>query len=353
MKADSAKNIYLGIAFFLILCATFFSGCIGGEKTAQVGTTVYDWMDTELIDVVTGDTFTLHELANDGTPIVVHLFAAWCPWCNVQLAESTTFLSDYPGKAHVVAIDIDPSESPAFLAEHVRKNEYSGIVTTMEKPILDGLVELFGQEIVGPIPQTVLFSGDDIQYFGSGAVRSAELVTRLDAAAQVDTAVYEGMGTELTDGEEKAAQVGTTVSDWMDTELTDVVTGDTFTLRELADDGTPIVVHIFAAWCPWCNVQLAESTTFLADYPEKAHVVAIDIDANEKPAFIAEHVRKNEYSGIFTTMEKPIVAGLVELFGQDIMGPIPQTVLFSGDDIQYFGSGVVRSAELVTRLDAM
>lgn len=184
MKKDTVRKMYLGVAFFLILCATCFSGCVAKEEMAQVDHVVHEWMDTEMTDVITGETFTLRELTKDGTPIVVHLFAAWCPACNMQLTESTTFLENYPGKARVVPIDIDTSESPASIAEHVKNRGYKGIFATAEKPIVQGLVNLFGQEIVMQIPQTLLFSGDDILYLGPGVVGSKDLAARLDAMYQ-------------------------------------------------------------------------------------------------------------------------------------------------------------------------
>ena len=184
MKKNTVKNLHLGIAFCLILCATCFSGCVGEEEATQVDSTVHEWMDTEMTNVVTGDTFTLRGLTNDGTPIVVHIFATWCPACNAQLVESTKFLATYPGKAHIVAIDIDTNENPAFIAEHVRNKEYNGIFATAERPVTEGLMGLFGQEIMGLIPQTVLFSGDDILYLGPGVVGSEGLATRLDAMQQ-------------------------------------------------------------------------------------------------------------------------------------------------------------------------
>ena len=178
------KKLYLVVVFFLLLCATCFSGCVGEEKATQVDTAVYEWMDTELIDVVTGEAFTLRELTSDGTPIVVHLFATWCPACNMQLSESTAFLANYPGKAHVVPIDIDASESPAAIADHVKNRGYKGIYATSQKPIIDGLIALFGPEIMGLIPQTVFISGDDILYLGPGVVSTGDLAARLDAMHQ-------------------------------------------------------------------------------------------------------------------------------------------------------------------------
>ncbi|MDR2855560.1 MAG: redoxin domain-containing protein [Methanomicrobiales archaeon] len=185
MKKDTVKKIYLGVAFFLVLCATCFSGCISTEKTAQVDQTLHEWMDTEMTDVVTGDSFTLRELTKDGVPIVVHLYATWCPYCNMQLTESTTFLANYPEKAHLVVIDIDASETPEKIANHVKDKKYGGTFATAEVPIMQGLMELFGQEaITGGVPQTILFSGENILYLGSGVIGSNNLADRLDAMQQ-------------------------------------------------------------------------------------------------------------------------------------------------------------------------
>jgi thiol-disulfide isomerase/thioredoxin len=184
MRKDTVRKMYLGVAFVLILCATCFSGCVAKEEMAQVDHLVHEWMDTEMTDAMTGETFTLRELTTDETSLVVHIFATWCPACNMQLTESTTFLENYPGKARVVSIDIDAKESPAHIAEHAISKEYKGIFTTAEQPIVIGLVNLFGQEIVMQIPQTVLFNGDTILYLGAGIIGSKDLADRLDAMLQ-------------------------------------------------------------------------------------------------------------------------------------------------------------------------
>ena len=184
MKSNTLQKVYVIIAFFLVFCATSFSGCISDGEVMSTNETVYTWMDAEMTNVVTEEIFTLRELTQDGTPVVLHIFAAWCPACNMQLGESTTFLSDYPGKAHIVAFDIDVSESPAAIAEHVASRKYAGIFTTAEQPIVQGLVNLFGQEIMMTIPQTVLISGENLVYLGPGVFGSDKIATRIDAMYQ-------------------------------------------------------------------------------------------------------------------------------------------------------------------------
>ena len=184
MKNVSAHKVYLVIAFVLIFCATCFSGCINENTAVQTDQKVYEWMDTEMTNVVTKETFTLHELTQDGTPVVVHLIATWCPACNMQFRESTTFLETNPGKAHIVLIGIDASENSTKIADYVSSKGYSGIFTTAEAPVIQGLMDLFGQEIVMSIPQTVIISGNSLAYLGPGAITSANIASRIDTISQ-------------------------------------------------------------------------------------------------------------------------------------------------------------------------
>ena len=211
MKRDTLQKVYVIVVFFIVLCATSFSGCINeGEvistneavptdevvpanevvpvnevvpanEVVAANEAISRWMDTEMTDVVTEETFTLRELTEDGTPVIMHIFATWCPACNMQLVESTTFLSDYPGIAHVVSIDIDASESPAAIAAHVTNKEYAGIFAVAQQPIMQGLIDLFGEDIMMLIPQTVLISGENLEYLGPGVIGSDGLADYLDA----------------------------------------------------------------------------------------------------------------------------------------------------------------------------
>jgi hypothetical protein len=95
----------------------------------------------------------------------------------MQLGESTTFLETYSGKAHIVAMDIDPSESAELLAAHVAKNSYEGIFVIAEGPVMQGLMALFGEDLMTKgIPQSVIISGNDLVYLGAG-VRSSDVLS--------------------------------------------------------------------------------------------------------------------------------------------------------------------------------
>ena len=187
MKDSFPHAFYLGLSLLLVLAAACFSGCIGENSTVkEVQPAYFEWMDTPLIDVTTGEIVTLRELTQDGTPIVLHLFATWCPYCNKQLGESTTLLQTYPGKVHVVAMDIDPNEDAKMLAEHVAKNAYDGIFVIAEKPVMQGLQEFFGEDLLAKgIPQSVIIRGNDIVYLGAGLRSSDVLLSNIDQVLQL------------------------------------------------------------------------------------------------------------------------------------------------------------------------
>jgi thiol-disulfide isomerase/thioredoxin len=183
MNNAIAHKIYLVAVFFFVFSAACFSGCINESDTAHADQKGLEWMDTEMTNAITGETFTLHQLA-DGKPIVVHLIATWCPACNAQFGQSTTFLETYPEKAHVLLIGIDKSEASAAIADYVVNKGYAGVFTTAEAPVIQGFIDLFGQEVMTSIPQTIIINGNNLAYLGPGVVKAADIVSRIDAMSQ-------------------------------------------------------------------------------------------------------------------------------------------------------------------------
>jgi len=128
--------------------------------------------------------------------------------------------------------------------------------------------------------------------------------------------------------------------DWLVVPMTNVITGETFTFEEYIKTGSPVVIHTFAIWCPACTLQLQESTAFLAEYPEKAHIIGIDIEEAESMQSIARHVERYAFAGTFAAAPKEVSQGLLNTFGSSIMLEMPQTIIIVGGDIFYLGRGV-------------
>jgi thiol-disulfide isomerase/thioredoxin len=122
--------------------------------------------------------------------------------------------------------------------------------------------------------------------------------------------------------------------------MTDAITAETFTFEEYIKRGSPVVIHTFAIWCPACTMQLQESTAFLEEYPEKAHIIGIDVDEAESMQSIAQHVKKNAFAGTFAAAPNEVSQGLINTFGPTIILQMPQTIIIVGGDIFHLGPGV-------------
>jgi len=135
----------------------------------------------ELVDVRSGEPFTLAELAADG-PVIVETMAIWCTTCRAQMHEMTAAheLVDF----HSVSIDVEPSEiaedltayaaqegfdwpfalADASLATHLRERFGTGVLFPPGTPKLliraDGSVEL--------LPLNELLSADELAALVSG-----------------------------------------------------------------------------------------------------------------------------------------------------------------------------------------
>ena len=82
---------------------------------AKVGDRV-DWRDVTLLD---GTTLPASLLEN-GPPVVVEIWASWCPFCKRQNPHLQALAERHRGTLTVLAlsIDKDPDEARAYLKEH-------------------------------------------------------------------------------------------------------------------------------------------------------------------------------------------------------------------------------------------
>jgi len=179
--------------FFMLFAATCMGGCVSsqevpsGEEPAQADGTDeiqtqpgYEWLVVPMTDVITAETFTLEEYIKTGTPVVIHTFAIWCPACTMQLNESTEFFDEFPGKAHIIGIDIDETESMQSIAQHVNKNGFTGTFAAAPNELSQGLIDTFGPSIILQMPQTIIIVGNDIFHLGPGVRTVKGLSTVID-----------------------------------------------------------------------------------------------------------------------------------------------------------------------------
>jgi thiol-disulfide isomerase/thioredoxin len=138
-------------------------------------------LDFELLDVRTGETFTLAELAAD-KPVLVESMAIWCTTCLSQQREVVR--AHELGDFHSVGIDVDPNERAPDLAEYAEREGFDWHFAIADREIVRLLTERFGFEVSYPpsVPTFVVSSPQAIRALDFGRIRSAEeLVDELGA----------------------------------------------------------------------------------------------------------------------------------------------------------------------------
>ncbi len=134
----------------------------------------------ELVDVRSGERFTLGELAAD-RPVLVETMAIWCTTCLSQQREVVQAhdLADF----HSVGIDVDPNEEADDLAEYAEREGFDWRFVKADAQLVQLLTEQYGFGVTNP-PSTPTFvvSDGQVRALEFGRVRSAEeLVSELGA----------------------------------------------------------------------------------------------------------------------------------------------------------------------------
>jgi thiol-disulfide isomerase/thioredoxin len=135
----------------------------------------------ELVDVRSGETFSLAELAAE-KPVLLETMAIWCTTCLSQQREVVR--AHDLGDFHSVGIDVDPNERAPDLAAYADREGFDWRFAVADRELARLLTERFGFEVTNP-PSTPTFviSNRTIRALEFGRVRSAEeLVEELGAA---------------------------------------------------------------------------------------------------------------------------------------------------------------------------
>jgi thiol-disulfide isomerase/thioredoxin len=140
---------------------TVLAGCTAEStdgESSGTGDAPGAWIETELTDVVTGETFRVSDL--EGTPVLVESFAVWCPTCLKQLQEMTELL-EQTDEVVLVALDTDPNEDADRVRDHVERYGLAGRFAVAPQEMTDALVDEYGPTIVSvPTAPVVLVDAD-------------------------------------------------------------------------------------------------------------------------------------------------------------------------------------------------
>ncbi len=131
----------------------------------------------ELVDVRSGETFTLGALAAEGEPVLLEPMAVWCSSCLSQQRQivSAHELADFAS----VSLDVDLSESPADLASYADREGFDWSFAMADADLYRLLQDRFGVAATNP-PSTPLIVIDP-----DGSVRALEFGRGVRDAGQV------------------------------------------------------------------------------------------------------------------------------------------------------------------------
>jgi cytochrome oxidase Cu insertion factor (SCO1/SenC/PrrC family) len=171
------KQILIGLLVLIFLV----SGCM--KSTQQITQEVereiaqtepVNWLDTELKDVVTGETFKISDFK--GKPILLESFAVWCPICLKQQFETQESMDLDDNVVHI-SIDTDPNEDEDIVKQHVSTYGFDWYFAVAPVEMTRALVDEFGFTIVNAPSAPVLLICEDqtTRFLPSGIKTASEL----------------------------------------------------------------------------------------------------------------------------------------------------------------------------------
>ncbi len=142
------------------------------------------WMDVELTDVATGQTFRISDFK--GKPVMLESFAVWCPTCLAQQKEiKKVRQSDGDAIIHI-SLDTDPNEDADKVREHMERNGLDWYFAVAPIELTNALIDEFGLIIVSAprAPVVLICEDQSTRFLRSGLKPADELVSELAKGCQ-------------------------------------------------------------------------------------------------------------------------------------------------------------------------
>ena len=106
------------------------------------------WLNAELRDVNSGETFTIRGIGPDeGKKVLLESMAVWCPVCTRQQREIRK-LHDEGNEIVSVSLDTDPNEDEARLRSHTDKNGFTWRYAISPSDVTRSLIDDFDPSII-------------------------------------------------------------------------------------------------------------------------------------------------------------------------------------------------------------
>jgi cytochrome oxidase Cu insertion factor (SCO1/SenC/PrrC family) len=170
--------VFLSLIFALAACtpAQTAKTPFAQPATATAAPTkTPDWFDMELIDVQTGETFTMNDYA--GKVVLLETMAIWCPNCVVQsneVRELHSLLGD-PDDLISVSLDVDINENDAALREYASNYGFDWHFAVAPIEVARALGNLYTAQYLNPplAPMLIIDRQGNVHHLEYG-IKNAE-----------------------------------------------------------------------------------------------------------------------------------------------------------------------------------
>jgi len=174
----------LAVVLALILASLVVSACnsLPSSPPPEIASDSPEWFDFELVDVQTGEAFTVNEFA--GKVVLVETMAMWCPNCLVQANEVRKMhdLLGNPEDLVSVSLDVDVNEDAASLKEYSEKYGFEWHFAVAPLEVARALGNLYSAQYLNPpiSPMLVIDREGEVHLLEYGRKSAESLVEILE-----------------------------------------------------------------------------------------------------------------------------------------------------------------------------
>ena len=146
------KSFRHKVTLTLILAALLVTACGAPASLAdpEPVSAKPEWFDYELVDVQTGETFTISDYA--GKVVLVETMAMWCPNCLFQANEVRKMheLLDNPDDVVSISLDVDVNEDGASLKDYREEYGFDWTFAIAPREVARALGNLYSAQYLNP-----------------------------------------------------------------------------------------------------------------------------------------------------------------------------------------------------------